>query len=271
MTHFVPAWNRTFKAAAPTALLGALACLLPLSAHAAQTTSNGSATDGSMIAPGDAMLTVSADGQAHRAPDVAVFTAGVTTQGKTASQALAANSQAMTAVIAALKQAGVQSRDIQTSNLSVSPVYEEQTAQPAQNQTNFRPRRTLGPLIIGYQVSNQVNARQRKLAEYGATIDALVNAGANQINGPSFTVDEPAAALDEARLEAMKAARARADLYARASGMRVLRIVSIAEGGSNYPQPMMFARAKTMEASAPVEAGEVELAAHVTVQFELAP
>lgn len=276
MTHFIPAWNRTFKAAAPTVLLGALACLLPLSAHAAQATSIGATAnrytnDGSMIAPGDAMLTVSADGQAHRAPDVAVFTAGVTTQGKTASQALAANSQAMTAAIAALKQAGVQSRDIQTSNLSVSPVYEEQTAQPAQNQTNSRPRRTLGPLIIGYQVSNQVNARQRKLAEYGATIDALVNAGANQINGPSFTVDEPAAALDEARLEAMKAARARADLYARAAGMRVLRIVSIAEGGSNYPQPMVFARAKAMEASAPVEAGEVELAAHVTVQFELAP
>lgn len=244
-----------------TSLAVALACLIPLSAHGAT-----SATDGSLIAPGDAMLTVSAEGQAHRAPDVAVFTAGVTTQGKTASQALGANSQAMAAVIAALKQAGVASRDIQTSNLSVSPVYEEQNAQPA-----IRPRRTVGPVIIGYQVSNQVNVRQRKLDAYGATIDALVNAGANQINGPSFTVDQPAAALDEARLEAMKAARARADLYAKAAGMRVLRIVSIAESSGGYQQPMVFARAKTMETAAPVEAGEVNLSANVTVQFELAP
>jgi len=243
-------------------LAGALlAGVAPLAAHAASST-----TDGSQIAPGNAMLTVSADGQAHRMPDVAVFSAGVTTQGKTASAALAANSQAMTAVIAELKKAGVQSRDIQTSNLSVSPLYEEQTAQPT-----VRPRHPIGPVIIGYQVANQVNVRQRKLDAYGATIDALVSAGANQINGPSFTVDDPAAALDEARLEAIKAARARADLYAKAAGLRVLRIVSIAESGGGYQQPMMFARAKVMSAAAPVEAGEVELAAHVTVQFELAP
>ena len=256
MTHPLRALRRAPKVAAI-----ALACLLPLTAQAASAT-----TDGSVVAPGDAMLTVSAEGQAHRAPDVAVFTAGVTTQGKTASAALAANSQAMVAVIAELKKAGVAPRDIQTSNLSVSPVYEEQTAQPA-----IRPRRTTGPVIIGYQVSNQVNVRQRKLDAYGATIDALVSAGANQINGPSFTVDNPAAALDEARLEAIKAARARADLYARAAGMRVLRIVSIAESGGGYQQPMAFARAKMMDAAAPVEAGEVNLSANVTVQFELAP
>ena len=256
MTHPVRARRLTPKVAAI-----ALACLLPLTAHAASATS-----DGSVVAPGDAMLTVTADGQAHRAPDLAVFSAGVTTQGKTASAALAANSQAMVAVIAELKKAGLAPRDIQTSNLSVSPIYEEQTAQPA-----IRPRRPVGPVIIGYQVSNQVNIRQRKLDAYGATIDALVSAGANQINGPSFTVDQPAAALDEARLEAMKAARARADLYARAAGMRVLRIVSIAESGGGFQQPMMFARAKMMDAAAPVEAGEVNLSANVTVQFELAP
>jgi uncharacterized protein YggE len=251
---------------APKALAIALAALLPLSAQAAPSTSNGPSIDGSLIAPGDAMVTVSAESQAHRVPDIAMFTAGVTTQGKTASQALTANTQAMTAVIAELKKASVQPRDIQTSNLSVSPIYEEQAAQPV-----IRPRRTVGPVIIGYQVSNQVNVRQRKLTEYGATIDALVAAGANQINGPSFTLDEPATAMNEARLEAVKAARARADLYARAAGMRVLRIISIAEGGSNFPQPMMFARAKAMDAAAPVEAGEVNLSANVTVQFELAP
>lgn len=238
-----------------------LATLIPLAAEAAT-----AATDGSLIAPGDTMLTISAEGQAHRTPDVAVFSAGVTTQGKTASEALAANSQAMTAVIAELKKAGVQPRDIQTSNLSVSPLYEEQTAQPG-----IRLRRPASPVIKGYQVANQVNVRQRKLDAYGATIDALVSAGANQINGPSFSVDDPAAALDESRLEAMKAARARADLYAKSAGLRVLRIVSIAENGGGYQPPMLFARARTMAAAAPVEAGEVNLNANITVQFELAP
>ena len=256
--------NPAHRALLLTAVL--FAGLAPLAAQAAS-----SATDGSVIAPGDTLLTVSAEGQAHRAPDVAVFSAGVTTQGKTASEALAANSQAMIAVIGALKNAAVQSRDIQTSNLSVSPLYEDQSVQPGQNQPNVRPRRPVGPVIIGYQVANQVSVRQRKLGEYGATIDALVSAGANQINGPSFTVDDPAAALDEARLEAMKAARARADLYAHAAGLHVFRIVSIAESGGGYQQPMVFARAKSMAAAAPVEAGEVNLSANLTVQFELAP
>lgn len=247
------ALTRTF------ALVVAFSTLAPLSALAA--------TDGTAIAAGNTLLTVSADGQSRRTPDIATFSAGVTTQGKTASEALAANSAAMTEVIASLKRAGIQPRDIQTSNLSVSPVYADQNAQPA-----IRPRKPIGPEIIGYQVNNQVSVRQRKLDQYGAVIDALVSAGANQVNGPSFGVDQPDAATDEARIDAMKAARARADLYARAAGLRVVRIVSIAEGGGGgYPQPMLFARAKAMDVAAPVEAGEVNLGAHVTVQFELAP
>lgn len=243
----------------PLALGFALAMLAPLAAHAT--------TDGTAIAASDTLLTVSAEGQSRRTPDIATFSAGVTTQGKTASEALAANSAAMTEVIASLKRTGIQPRDIQTSNLSVSPVYADQSVQPA-----IRPRRTTGPEIVGYQVNNQVSVRQRKLDQYGAVIDALVSAGANQVNGPSFGVDQPDAALDEARIDAIKAARARADLYAKAAGLRVVRIVSIAEsGGGGYPQPMLFARAKAMDAAPPVEAGEVNLGAHVTVQFELAP
>ena len=93
------------------------------------------------------------------------------------------------------------------------------------------------PRIIGYQVSNQVTVRQRNLAQFGRMIDTLVSAGANQVNGPSFQMDEPDAALDEARVEAMKKARARAKLYASAAGLQV------------SADPLVSARAAAMRRS----------------------
>lgn len=220
------------------------------------------------IAEGSTLLTVTANGEATRTPDLAMFSAGVTTQGKTASAALAENSTRMTAVITALKRAGIAERDIQTSNLNLNPVYAEPRRQPDGSYLNEeRP-------IIGYQTSNTVSVKQRKLGEYGKVIDALVNAGANQVNGPSFMVDDSESALDEARTKAMTAARKRADLYARAAGLRVTRIVSISESGGYAPQPVMYRRA-AMDAAPPapppppIAAGELELSSSVTVQFEL--
>ena len=106
-------------------------------------------------------------------------------------------------------------------------------------------------------------------------IDTLVSSGANQVNGPSFQMDEPDGALDEARVEAMKKARARANLYAKAAGLKVLRILSISESGGYVPQPqVMYARAAMADmggAPTPVAAGEVSLSSSVTVMFELAP
>jgi len=217
------------------------------------------------IERGNALLTVSAEGRTTREPELAVFSAGVTTQAKTAGEALADNSRAMTQVVAELKRAGIAARDIQTSNLSINPIYAQQTRPVDEPQA---------PVIVGYQVSNQVTVRQRKLGDYGKVIDTLVSAGANQVNGPSFQLDNSDAALDEAQITAMKTARARADLYARAAGLRVARIVSISEGQNYQPgPPMVYARmAMDKESSAPpVESGELELTANVTVMFELAP
>ena len=217
------------------------------------------------IERGNALLTVVAEGRTTRQPDLAVFSAGVTTQAKTAAAALAENSNAMTKVVAELKRAGIAARDIQTSNLSINPVYAQQTRPVDEPQA---------PVIVGYQVSNQVTIRQRKLGDYGKVIDTLVSAGANQVNGPSFQLDNSDAALDEARIAAMKAARARAELYARAAGLRVARIVSISEGQNYQPgPPMVYARMAMdkSEAAPPVESGELELTANVTVMFELAP
>ena len=221
---------------------------------------------GPVVAPGNSVLTVSADGRSTRVPDLAVFSAGVTTQAKTASAALSQNADQMNAVIAALKASGIAERDIQTSNLSVNPVYGQQRVDPNGNVSG-------DPVIIGYQATNQVEVKQRKIGNYGKTIDTLVSAGANQVSGPSFQLDNPDVASDEARIEAMKKARARAELYAKAAGLTVKRILTISEsGGYAPPQPMvMYARAEAMMAKAPspVAAGEVQVGANVTVTFEL--
>jgi len=219
------------------------------------------------IEVGHTLLTVTAQGSSTREPDLASYTAGVTTQGATASEALSANSAQMTKVIAALKRAGIADKDVQTSNLSVSPVYANPKRLPDGNYEDGPQR------IVGYQANNSVSVRQRKLADIGKVIDALVSAGANQVNGPNFQLSEPESAMDEARVEAMKSALTRAELYAKASGLRVARIVSISESGGYSPQPVMYVRKQAMDVAAapPVAAGELEMNVNVTVQFELTP
>lgn len=258
-------------------LAAALGALVALPA-AAQTMSPVPA-----IERGNALLTVSAEGRTLREPDLAVFSAGVTTQGRTANEALAENSRAMTRVIAALKASGIAERDIQTNNLSINPIYSDPNRDAMMaaraNNTQYVPLPPEQQLqkIVGYSVGNNVSVRQRKLGDYGKVIDTLVAAGANQVNGPSFQMDDQDPALDEARMDAMKTARQRADLYARAAGLRVVRVVSISESAGYYgPPPMVFAKMASMNAApppppAPVQAGELQLTANVTVLYELAP
>lgn len=237
----------------------ALACTLPAAAQVA--------TPVNAISPASTLLSLNAEGRSFRKPDLAVFNAGVTSQGKTAAAALSANSADMNRVIAALKAAGIADRDIQTSNLSLNPLYAPPVVRP-DGRVEDQPQR-----IIGYQVNNQVTVRQRKLADFGKVLDTLVSVGANQVNGPSFELDDSDAAMDEARTAAMTKARQRAELYARAAGLKVKRIISISEGGGySPPMPMLYAKAAMADsAPTPVAAGEVGLTATVSVQFELAP
>lgn len=249
-----------FLSSAAALALAAIAA--PASAH--------DVSSGPVIAPGNTLLTLSADGKSTRTPDLARFSAGVTSQGKTAGEALAANSADMNKVIAALKRAGIADRDIQTSNLSLNPIYQPQRPMPDGTYEPAEPR------IIGYQVSNTVNVCQRDIAQFGRVIDTLVSAGANQVNGPSFEMDKPDEALDEARTEAMTKARKRAELYAKAAGLKVSRILTISESGGYYPQPpVMYAKAAMADmaqsAPTPVAPGEVSMNANVTVAFELTP
>ena len=203
------------------------------------------------------LLTLSAEASANAAPDVADIGAGVVTQATEASAALSANAEKMTRVVAALRKAGVTERDIQTSGLNLQPQYRYEQNQP--------------PVLTGYQVNNRVSVTLRDLRQAGKIIDTLVAEGANQVDGPSFRVDKPEPLMDKARAEAVRIGKSRADLYARAAGMKVRRILSMSEQGSSQPMPMPMPRVMAMEAKAdsPIAPGEVRLAAMLTMVFEL--
>ena len=202
-------------------------------------------------------LDISATGEATRVPDVAVITAGVITRAATARAALQQNAARMERVRAALKQAGIADRDIQTSNISLNPEYRYVQDQP--------------PRLTGYSASNQLNVRFRDIAKSGDILDALVAEGANSINGPTLTIDKPEEALDEARAKALGVGRARAQVYARALGMRVVRLVSVSESGGNFPPPMpvmMEARGQAV-AGTKIDPGEQQLSITLGMVFEL--
>jgi hypothetical protein len=203
-------------------------------------------------------LTVAAEGRVTRAPDIAEVSGGVVTSAPTAAAAMAENTVRMNAVVAAVKKAGIADRDIQTTGLNLQPQYRYADNQP--------------PVLTGYQVTNTVSLRLRKLGEAGRLLDTLVGVGANQIGGPNFSVDAADEALDEARVAAVKMARTRAQLYAQAAGLRIKRIVSISENGAIEPGPrpmMVMARAVRTEAAPMVAPGEVALGVNVTMVFEL--
>lgn len=224
------------------------------------------------------LLNLSAEALVRRAPDLANFSAGVVTQAKTAGEAMTANARRMDGVIAALKRAGIADRDIQTASLSLQPqYYYPQRERPLPAGTT-RPAEPQAPRIVGYEARNSVQVRVRKLGEMGKVIDTLVAAGANQVDGPNFMLENQDAALDEARTEAVKKARTRAELYARAANLRVARILSISEGGAYYPQPVMMREAVMATAGnaappppSPVAPGELQLGVTLSVQFALEP
>lgn len=208
--------------------------------------------------PGATRLDVVATGEVTRIPDVAIISAGVITRAATATAAIEENARRMERVRAALKRAGIADRDIQTSSISLNPDYRYAENQP--------------PQLIGYQASNSVSVNFRDIRNTGRILDALVAEGANSINGPSLTIDKPEAALDEARTKAVAAGRARAEVYARALGMRVVSLLAVSESGgvgAPPPMPMVVMQASARDASSKIDPGEQRLQVSVTMSFEL--
>lgn len=202
-------------------------------------------------------LDVTASGEVTRVPDIVRITAGVVTRAANAADALRQNAAQMVRARAALTEAGVADRDIQTLNLSLEPVY---------RSGDYEQRE-----VIAYRASNQLLIRFRQVNGAGRILDALVAQGINQIAGPMLDFDDPAAALDEARTLAIRNARARADLYARTLGMRVKRVVYVSDDSGGRRLPVSgFANAQMNNAvSTTIDAGGRRLEAIVTVVFEL--
>ncbi|MGY4516593.1 uncharacterized protein YggE [Lysobacter sp. HA18] len=211
-----------------------------------------------MVASDSTLLSVAAQAEARRAPDIATVSAGVVTQAVDANTALRENADRMAKVVAAIRAAGVADRDVQTAGVNLNPQYRYAENQP--------------PAITGYQATNNVNVVVRDIAKLGKILDALVATGANQINGPTFDIDQKDPVYDEARRDALSKAQQRAEMYAKTLGMRVRRIVSIDEsGGASIPRPMpMMAMAKmARDESTPISPGENVLSVNLNVVFEL--
>ena len=210
-------------------------------------------------------LTLSSYGETRTAPDQATISMGVTVQAPTAAAALAQNRTRMTAVISAIRAQGIAERDIQTSGLELSPQYTYPRTANGQQQGP--------PRITAYQVSNQVTVLVRDLTKLGPAVDAVVGSGANQVNGISFGLQNADARADEARRQAVANIARKAELYAQATGLRVVRLVTLSESGGYTPRPpVVMMRQMAMEASAtstPVQPGEVGVRVDVTAVYEL--
>ncbi len=203
-------------------------------------------------------ISVTGEGTSYAVPDTATIQSGVVTQSKTAKEALQANSAAVVKMLDELKNMGIDEKDLQTSRFNVNPVYDR------------GPRGQEEPKVTGYRVTNQVAVKVRDISQLGTLLDKVVDAGGNQISGIQFELDDENAVINQARVNAVKDARARADLYAAAAGVKVGNVISISEVSFNQPQPMY--RLGVMESragSVPVEAGQQAFTASVRVEFEL--
>lgn len=232
------------------ALSAALAALLTTPALAAP--------QGMSCGPmsGPSRLTVTGEGQARIAPDMAMVQLGVTSQAESAAAAMEQTSQQQQAVIEALTGAGIDAAQIQTSGLNLNPLMRYGEGQ--------------APEVTGYQASNLVSVRVSDLPRLGEVLDAIVTAGANEINGITFSREDGAEALDEARREAVADARRKAEVLAEAAGLTLGPVMTLRDQqtGGGGPRPLMRMEA-AMADSVPVQAGEMEMTALVEIEYAL--
>ena len=202
-------------------------------------------------------ISVTGEATVQVAPDQAQIDGGVANDAKTAREASDANNAAMGKVLLALKGAGIDEKDFQTSRLSLQPQY-------APNRSGPSP-------IVGYRAANRVTIRVRDVAKVAGTIDVLVGAGANDIGGINFMVSQASKLLDEAREQAISDARRKAQIYARAAGVTLGEPIAISEEGG-APTPMFRRKmAGGMAAPAPVAQGEETLSVTVSVTWAIKP
>ena len=200
-------------------------------------------------------VSVSATGTVAAEPDIAHISAGVTTEGDTAMDAIARNTTVMAKVIEGLKAAGIAARDIQTTTLNVEPRY----SQPKDGRPGT---------VSGYRVVNQVRLTVREVKRLGEVLDQAIALGANQINSIGFDIANAETLKDEARKQAMANAKRRAELYATAAGVQLGQVLRISEGVMEAVGRPMAGRAMAAS-SVPIEAGTRTLTVEVHVTYAL--
>jgi uncharacterized protein len=225
-----------------TFFLAAFATGAPLAAHA-QTP-----------AEPPAVISVTGEARISVPPDLAEIDAGVTSEAKTAREASDANNAAMGKVLLALKGAGIDEKDYQTSRLSLEP-------------ENSIPKQGVPSTIIGYRASNRVSIRLHDVTKVASVIDTLVSAGANDIGGINFMVSQASKLLDDAREQAIADARRKAEIYAKAAGVTLGAPISISEGGA--AQPLFRTRLAVATASVPIAQGEETLSITIGVTWAI--
>lgn len=194
------------------------------------------------------------------APDTAMIGAGVTTRAATATEAMRQNAAAMEKIVARLVAVGIPRKDIQTSNFSLNPQY--------QYLREGEP-----PRFLGYDAANQVNVTLRRLERVGQTLDALVQAGANNLYGPNFTLEQDQEAKASARRTAFERAQRQATEYARLAGFRGLRLLEVSESLTGHGPVAVVGQAANLTAkdvaATPIEPGRLGIGVRVTVKYEM--
>src|ERR1043166_558870 len=198
------------------------------------------------------LVTMTGTGEVRAQPDKVIVTTGVVSRAVTAREALTKNSTTMAALLEAVKKAGIEAKDVQTSSFSIQPNYDYPHS--ATNPTNE-------PRLTGYEASNQVTLVVRNLANLGTILDALVTAGSNQVGNISFGLDKPEPLKDEARKLAVADATRKAQLYAAAAGVQLGPIYALSESSGANPQPVYQYASLAAKAadSAPVPVAEGEM------------
>lgn len=206
-------------------------------------------------------LALTGEGTAEAKPELAILQVGVAVTAKVAKDALVENSRLLAAALNAAKEAGIDSRDLQTSGLSLRPDIVRAEKWPHRE-------------VIGYQINNLVTIRVRDIEKLGGLLDKLVVLGINDIRNITFSVANPAPLIEQARAAAIKDVMDKAQKVAEAANLKIVRVLELSEGGVDTPSPRPFVLARAASAprpDVPVEAGELIYRARVNAVFEIAP
>ena len=204
-------------------------------------------------------FSVSGEGKVTMLPDIAVISVGVTAQANTVTKVQQDLNTKINAMSAAIKKLGIDEKDIKTTYYNISPTYDYSASSQR---------------ITGYQANSNLTIKVRKIDTVNGVIDAATAAGANEVSGVHFDVDDKTKAENQAREAAVADAKSKAEAAAKAAGFKLGRVINYSEGGGSSPRPMMFDEAKSLPIAGggeptQVEPGSSELSVSVTLSYEI--